>query len=189
MCIRDRASIEDVDKRIFVKENLKIISQSAHMDKTQSTVYRGETMADYVKGYLERSEKNKVIVWAHNMHISKDEFWKMGFHLQKIFKSDYFAIGFCLSKGTFTAKDYQNKIKRNHKVGKNPKNSIESQFDKLGASLFFIDTNFLKMDKWFLKKRKFKDIGATLWGSQYTCLLYTSPSPRDATLSRMPSSA
>ena len=25
--------------------------------------------------------------------------------------------------------------------------------------------------------------------SQYTCLLYTSPSPRDATLSRMPSSA
>ena len=25
--------------------------------------------------------------------------------------------------------------------------------------------------------------------SQYACLLYTSPSPRDATLSRMPSSA
>ena len=25
--------------------------------------------------------------------------------------------------------------------------------------------------------------------SQYVCLLYTSPSPRDATLSRMPSSA
>ena len=26
-------------------------------------------------------------------------------------------------------------------------------------------------------------------GSPYVCLLYTSPSPRDATLSRMPSSA
>ena len=26
-------------------------------------------------------------------------------------------------------------------------------------------------------------------GKRYTCLLYTSPSPRDATLSRMPSSA
>ena len=26
-------------------------------------------------------------------------------------------------------------------------------------------------------------------GATYTCLLYTSPSPRDATLSRMPSSA
>ena len=27
------------------------------------------------------------------------------------------------------------------------------------------------------------------WTKYYTCLLYTSPSPRDATLSRMPSSA
>ena len=29
----------------------------------------------------------------------------------------------------------------------------------------------------------------TMYGRTYTCLLYTSPSPRDATLSRMPSSA
>ena len=28
-----------------------------------------------------------------------------------------------------------------------------------------------------------------VWEGDYTCLLYTSPSPRDATLSRMPSSA
>ena len=31
--------------------------------------------------------------------------------------------------------------------------------------------------------------GFAMWPSRYTCLLYTSPSPRDATLSRMPSSA
>ena len=29
----------------------------------------------------------------------------------------------------------------------------------------------------------------SLWNQQHACLLYTSPSPRDATLSRMPSSA
>ena len=29
----------------------------------------------------------------------------------------------------------------------------------------------------------------SLMGDYYACLLYTSPSPRDATLSRMPSSA
>ena len=28
-----------------------------------------------------------------------------------------------------------------------------------------------------------------IWREYFTCLLYTSPSPRDATLSRMPSSA
>ena len=32
------------------------------------------------------------------------------------------------------------------------------------------------------------NLNATEW-EQYICLLYTSPSPRDATLSRMPSSA
>ena len=32
-------------------------------------------------------------------------------------------------------------------------------------------------------------IGAFLVGLSMNCLLYTSPSPRDATLSRMPSSA
>ena len=33
------------------------------------------------------------------------------------------------------------------------------------------------------------DSGIVLFAVLYTCLLYTSPSPRDATLSRMPSSA
>ena len=32
-------------------------------------------------------------------------------------------------------------------------------------------------------------LGVTGSGKTFTCLLYTSPSPRDATLSRMPSSA
>ena len=31
--------------------------------------------------------------------------------------------------------------------------------------------------------------GGNIWPLPQTCLLYTSPSPRDATLSRMPSSA
>ena len=36
---------------------------------------------------------------------------------------------------------------------------------------------------------EFFTIRAEPCGTQETCLLYTSPSPRDATLSRMPSSA
>ena len=40
-----------------------------------------------------------------------------------------------------------------------------------------------------LVKDRFKDWGASEFDLTYTCLLYTSPSPRDATLSRMPSSA
>ena len=39
-----------------------------------------------------------------------------------------------------------------------------------------------------VKIKKFEDAGVTHFGA-ISCLLYTSPSPRDATLSRMPSSA
>ena len=38
-------------------------------------------------------------------------------------------------------------------------------------------------------ERSLPDKVAKAWGRCTTCLLYTSPSPRDATLSRMPSSA
>lgn len=151
-----------------IREDLKIVYQSAHMDKTQSTVYRDENMALYVKDYLDEAVENKVIVWAHNMHISTDEFWKMGNHLRKWLKSDYYAIGFSLSRGTYTAKDYQNKIRTNHYLKENPKNSIEYQFDKVNIPLFFISTIALKKDKWFNKKRKFRDIGAALWGGEFT---------------------
>ena len=38
-------------------------------------------------------------------------------------------------------------------------------------------------------KEKLIHFGATGYGHNYSCLLYTSPSPRDAHESRMPSSA
>ena len=34
-----------------------------------------------------------------------------------------------------------------------------------------------------------RELFAVLWDGKKTCLLYTSPSPRDGLLSRMPSSA
>ena len=37
--------------------------------------------------------------------------------------------------------------------------------------------------------KRLKSLGCVILGKTHTCLLYTSPSPRDATLSRMPSSA
>ena len=41
--------------------------------------------------------------------------------------------------------------------------------------------NFLDLEQFIQKK--------SAWVTQVTCLLYTSPSPRDSVVSRMPSSA
>ena len=53
--------------------------------------------------------------------------------------------------------------------------------DFLGNSIY--QSTRLEPDAAEIKRRK------TLYYNPYYCLLYTSPSPRDATLSRMPSSA
>ena len=73
------------------------------------------------------------------------------------------------------------------KLPKDPKNFLAPYHASMSAKL--------------QKKHRFRDEGVGIWRSflevegtevqelQHFCLLYTSPSPRDATLSRMPSSA
>ena len=54
-------------------------------------------------------------------------------------------------------------------------------------SFFVLLLSFSEMDV-----QKYKQVAGSMqsaFGVQRDCLLYTSPSPRDATLSRMPSSA
>ena len=43
--------------------------------------------------------------------------------------------------------------------------------------------------RWEMRTRLFLRTAEFLWQEGHTCLLYTSPSPRDRTRSRMPSSA
>ena len=74
-------------------------------------------------------------------------------------------------------------------------NSLKTEFPLI---LNFISTG-ISLGFFFLNTTRFKDkihfylyLYSILWISTYSiisCLLYTSPSPRDATLSRMPSSA
>ena len=64
------------------------------------------------------------------------------------------------------------------KQGKAIRNKLKKNFEKKKKSLVPMQKNFQKLEGDYQKKR-------TVWN----CLLYTSPSPRDATLSRMPSSA
>ena len=61
--------------------------------------------------------------------------------------------------------------------------------DVLNTSIEFlkgVGPNRARLIKDELKISKFKDL---LFQFPYSCLLYTSPSPRDRTRSRMPSSA
>ena len=60
----------------------------------------------------------------------------------------------------------------------------------IDGSNFYAAARALNMDIDYAKLHSFFSADVNLIRAYYyTCLLYTSPSPRDATLSRMPSSA
>ena len=73
-------------------------------------------------------------------------------------------------------------------------NSIHFIFDKATKTCAIVDPAWepnLFIEKIQESGYTLTDIWVTHWHGDHTnaCLLYTSPSPRDATLSRMPSSA
>ena len=69
-----------------------------------------------------------------------------------------------------------------------------SEIDQTMRNIFF---TIRKLKKWVQPQRRLSSLGTDLLGAKSylkptplgTCLLYTSPSPRDGSISRMPSSA
>ena len=78
-------------------------------------------------------------------------------------------------------------------LGFNLKNNIEflssiSGFASADSNVIQSIAQLMQKQKWPAKRNIFEE-GETAEALYIICLLYTSPSPRDATLSRMPSSA
>ena len=91
------------------------------------------------------------------------------------------AVGSSLSLGSSSKDTYQ----------MNPANSNEALYEveldiNEGADMVMVKPGMPYLDIVYRVKNTFKK---PTFVYQVSCLLYTSPSPRDATLSRMPSSA
>ena len=65
---------------------------------------------------------------------------------------------------------------------------VKNIFNKISYKYDFLN-NLLSFGLHRLWKRKLVNLLEPLNGEDWACLLYTSPSPRDAESSRMPSSA
>ena len=91
--------------------------------------------------------------------------------------------GIALEKGHFAVLNFEGE----KEDGERPENMKGKEFLLEIGSNQFIPGFEDKMVG--MKKGENKDIDLTFPEEYHACLLYTSPSPRDATLSRMPSSA
>jgi erythromycin esterase len=76
--------------------------------QTATKNYRDEYMAKNTSWLHDYFDGGKIVLWAHNFHVSDYEQASTGYFLSKAYPSDYAKIGFLFSKGTFTARKHTN---------------------------------------------------------------------------------
>ena len=90
----------------------------------------------------------------------------------------------------YAVKDDKIIKKYNIALGRNPKGHKKKEGDKkTPEGYYFVDGKNAKSNFFLSLHTSYPNFHDKRVAAKNSCLLYTSPSPRDATLSRMPSSA
>ena len=139
-------------------------------------------MAENVAWLLEQAgSESKIVLWAHNEHISKDE-ENMGAYLHKSNGDAMVTFGFSFHRGSLNAIDGQRESKSrdmlmSHKVPPPPKGSYEHLLDAVGLPLMFLDLCNVPADSavaaWLAGPRLFRNIGAMYDASTRTSFYST----------------
>jgi erythromycin esterase len=90
------------------EKNLNVIRQAAQVVynyQHNNTNYRDPFMAENILWLKNYTGGKKVVIWAHNAHVSNDPGINSLGHWLKLKVNDYETIGFLFSKGCFTAKE------------------------------------------------------------------------------------
>ncbi len=132
---------------------------------------RDESMAENVNWILEENPSAKIVLWAHNGHIRKDndgfEYKSMGEYLDKLYGKQMIVIGFATAEGTYTAvqrdgKKYTGLDSANNLLTK--ENSYESVFSTADAANFLLDLRNISKEQegsgWVFEKMFSLTIGA-----------------------------
>jgi len=95
-------NLNEYVKEILFNGKNTYVNYSRDKKRVQS---RDEIMADRIS-YLSKSKSDKIIVWAHNAHISNEiisrGIGKMGSDLKQEFGNDYHSIGLSTLKGSYS---------------------------------------------------------------------------------------
>jgi erythromycin esterase-like protein len=91
----------DVD---WVIQNARLVEQFVELQAGTKT--RDESMADNIKWIADENPGAKIVVWAHNGHVSNTGYGTtaaMGSYLRKMFGSELVNFGFAFNQGSFQA--------------------------------------------------------------------------------------
>lgn len=149
---------EDEKKRYL--QNFRIIEQKI---QTGSSTERDKFMAENIKWLMKNNQDSKIIVSAHNYHVSKLDKSKMGYWLHKDYLDDYKNIGFAFYEGVYSASIDQ-KIGTYNSQTAYP-GTLEYYLNSLNIPIFILDLKAIKnennnLGKWILKEIPFRKTGS-----------------------------
>jgi erythromycin esterase len=145
-------------------ENLKQIALYRAKSRENNPMMRDEFMARNVSLLIEQHPQSKIIIWAHNAHISKGDYGPgMGEILAK--KYALFSIGFALGSGRFNAVTEAGGGIVPMNLTPPIASSYEFFLSKSKCPMGYIDLRHQKRNngnEWLFDQRKLRYIGAAV---------------------------
>jgi erythromycin esterase len=131
--------------------------------------YRDESMANNVKWILENNPDSKIVLWAHNGHITKQK-GHLGYFLNREFENQYYNIGFVSNSGTYTAVN-SGILNSDNKLEIGIPGSFEYTFHRIGTPIFYFDFSEVNDNEpngqWLKGKHDFRSVGALALTKQF----------------------
>lgn len=161
------AEHSDLDDVEWVIQMARIVHQSMQMATGEKS--RDESMADNVKWIADRSSGAKLVLWAHNGHITYEgySYGSMGSYLKKIFGSQIVNFGFKFNEGSFRAIGSDSRL-HEFTIGPAPDSSLDHALSSTGLPIFALDVRKLPEDgpagAWAAKPHLSRSIGAVYGG-------------------------
>ncbi len=162
-------------KNIYLKKHSKSeyewVLQNAFIIKQRNsrTKSRDESMADNIDWIVNNNPKGtKIVLWAHNYHISRDEKNSMGYFLNQKYKDKYMPVGFMVGEGNYTAWGEQSWV---HDLTIPYTGTYEYYFRKTGIPVMMLDLRKANNnnDCAFLKEEHLlRSIGAAPMENQFS---------------------
>lgn len=152
-------SIHDSEYR-WLLQNANLIVQGTTAKKGRTMITRDSCMAENVSWLLKSKPDSKIIVWAHNQHITKTS-GRLGGFLAEKYGNAYYNIGFLSNSGTFSA--FNISVTPNILEDSRP-GSFEYSFHKTNIPIFFFDFHKPNIDipqsRWLLKELNTRFVGS-----------------------------
>jgi len=152
----------------WLSHNITLLYQFKELAKAErwgfGYSFRDQSMAKNVKWLLQQNPGQKIVLWAHNGHVNRQQNLMGGFLTDNGHKDDMRVIGFSTGKGTYTAVKLGVGVSSNNVLVEPVAKTFEKHAMTTGWEQFFIDIRKQNLNNknagWLSKRIGIRGIGA-----------------------------